>query len=46
MTQNSDPNKKAVAERDFGVLKQEFMTDKYIQGVKATKQIVKESVAI
>ena len=46
MTQNSDPYENAVAERINGVLKQEFMIDKFNQGVKTTKQIVKESVAI
>lgn len=46
MTQNSDPYENAIAERINGILKQEFMIDKFNQGVKTAKQIVKESVAI
>lgn len=46
MTQNSDPYENAVAERINGILKQEFMIDKYNQGIKITKQIVKESITI
>ena len=46
MTQNSDPYENAVGERINGILKQEFMIDKYSQGTKITNQAVKESVAI
>ena len=46
MTQNSDPYENAVAERINGILKQEFMIDKYNQGAKITNQIIKESVTI
>ena len=46
MTQNSDPYENAVAERINGISKQEFMIDKYNQGIKITNQAVKESVAI
>jgi hypothetical protein len=37
---------KAVAERINGILKQEFMIDKYNLDLKIMKQIVKESVNI
>jgi putative transposase len=46
MTQNSDPYENAVAERINGILKQEFMIDKYHLDLKIMKQIVKESVDI
>jgi transposase InsO family protein len=46
MTQNSDPYENAVAERINGILKQEFMIDKYHQKIKITKQIIKESINI
>jgi transposase InsO family protein len=46
MTQNSDPYENAVAERINGILKQEFMIDKYNLDLKMMKQIVKESVNI
>lgn len=46
MTQNSDPYENAVAERINGILKQEFMIDKYDQNVENMKVIVKEAVEI
>ena len=46
MTQNSDPYENAVAERINGILKQEFMIDKYKQNVETMKVIVKEAVDI
>jgi putative transposase len=46
MTQNSDPYENAVAERINGILKQEFMIDKYNLDLKFMKQIVKESISI
>ncbi len=46
MTQNSDPYENAVAERINGILKQEFMIDKYEQNVETMKVIVKEAVGI
>ena len=46
MTQNSDPYENAVAERINGILKQEFMIDKYSLKTKIINQVVKESVAI
>jgi transposase InsO family protein len=46
MTQNSDPYENAVAERINGILKQEFMIDKYNLDLKIMKQIVKESISI
>jgi putative transposase len=46
MTQNSDPYENAVAERINGILKQEFMIDKYEQNIETTKILVKESVEI
>lgn len=46
MTQNSDPYENAVAERINGILKQEFMIDKYQQNVENTKVIVKQAVEI
>lgn len=46
MTQNSDPYENAVAERINGILKQEFMIDKYEQNVETMKVIVKEAVEI
>jgi len=44
MTQNSDPYENAVAERINGILKQEFMIDKYNQDLKVMKYIVKEAI--
>ena len=46
MTQNSDPYENAVAERINGILKQEFMIDKYNLDLKLMRQIVKESINI
>ncbi|WP_220763456.1 IS3 family transposase [Flavobacterium sp. UMI-01] len=46
MTQNSDPYENAVAERINGILKQEFMIDKYNLDLSLMKQIVKESINI
>jgi len=46
MTQNSDPYENAVAERINGILKQEFMIDKYEQNVETMKVIVKKAVEI
>lgn len=46
MTQNSDPYENAVAERINGILKQEFMIDKYNQKTQIMKQVVKEAVEI
>ena len=46
MTQNSDPYENAVAERINGILKQEFMIDKYNLDLKIMQKIVKESVGI
>ena len=46
MTQNSDPYENAVAERVNGILKQEFMIDKYNQSLVTMKQIVKEAIDI
>jgi len=44
MTQNSDPYENAVAERINGILKQEFMIDKYNQDLDVMKCIVKEAI--
>lgn len=46
MTQNSDPYENAVAERINGILKQEFMIDKYNLDLSLMKQIIKESINI
>ena len=46
MTQNSDPYENAVAERVNGILKQEFMIDKYNQKAEIMKHVVKEAVNI
>jgi putative transposase len=46
MTQNSDPYENAVAERINGILKQEFMVDKYEQNLELMKIVIKESVEI
>lgn len=46
MTQNSDPYENAVAERVNGILKQEFMIDKYNQKTVIMKQVVKEAIDI
>ena len=46
MTQNSDPYQNAVAERVNGILKQEFMIDKYEQSTEIMKIIVKEAIEI
>ncbi len=46
MTQNSNPYENAVAERINGILKQEFMIDKYEQNVETMKVIVKEAIEI
>ena len=44
MTQNSDPYENAVAERINGILKQEFMIDKYNREIPLMTILVKESV--
>jgi transposase InsO family protein len=44
MTQNSDPYENAVAERINGILKQEFMIDKYNQDLDIMKRIVKQAI--
>ncbi len=46
MTQNSDPYENAVAERINGILKQEFMIDKYHQNLDIMKKIVQVSIEI
>jgi len=46
MTQNSDPYENAIAERINGILKQEFMIDKYNLDLENMKKIVNESVNI
>lgn len=46
MTQNSDPYENAVAERVNGILKQEFLIDKYNQKTQIIKQVVKEAIYI
>jgi putative transposase len=46
MTQNSDPYENAVAERVNGILKQEFMIDKYNQKAEIMKRVVKEAIDI
>jgi transposase InsO family protein len=43
MTQNSDPYENVVAERINGILKQEFIIDKYNQDLDVMKRIVKET---
>jgi transposase InsO family protein len=45
MTQNSDPYENAVAERINGILKQEFIIDKYNQHLDIMKRIVKEAIS-
>ena len=45
MTQNSDPYENAVAERINGILKQEFMIDKYNLDLNIMKHIVKEAIS-
>ncbi|MFV8367989.1 IS3 family transposase [Flavobacterium sp. LB2R40] len=44
MTQNSDPYENAVAERINGILKQEFMIDKYNQNLHIMKSVVAEAI--
>lgn len=46
MTQNPDPYENAVAERINGILKQEFMIDKYVRDLKTSRTIVKESIGV
>lgn len=46
MTQNSDPYENAVAERINGILKQEFMIDKYNQKKQIMQKVVKEAIDI
>ncbi len=46
MTQNSDPYENAVAERINGILKQEFMIDKYHQDLSIMKEIVCNAINI
>ncbi len=46
MTQNSDPYENAVAERINGILKQEFMVDKFNKELSVMKLIVKNAVEI
>lgn len=44
MTQNSDPYENAVAERINGILKQEFMIDKYNQDLNIMRSLVNEAI--
>jgi len=44
MTQNSDPYENAVAERINGILKQEFIIDKYKQNLDIMKSVVKQAI--
>lgn len=46
MTQNADPYENAVAERVNGILKQEFMIDKYHLNLDLMKKLVKESIEV
>lgn len=46
MTQNSDPYKNAVVEIINGILKKEFMIDKYEQNLELMKIVIKEAVEI
>ena len=46
MTQNSDPDENAVAERINGILKQEFDLDKYDLETPLRRKIVEESIEI
>lgn len=46
MTQNSDPYENAVAERVNGILKQEFMIDKYNQKTEIMRKVVEEAITI
>lgn len=46
MTQNADPYENAVAERINGVLKQEFMIDKYNYKREIIQKIVKDAIGI
>jgi transposase InsO family protein len=46
MTQNSDPYENAVAERINGILKQEFMIDRFDKSLETIKVLVKESVDV
>ena len=46
MTQNSDPYENAVAERINGILKQEFMIDKFSKELAVMKTIVKNAIEI
>ena len=44
MTQNSDPYENAVAERINGILKQEFMIDRYHLELSLMKNLVAEAI--
>lgn len=46
MTNNGDPYENAVAERINGILKQEFMVDKYHKDMKTMRNIINETVDI
>ena len=46
MTNNGDPYENAVAERINGILKQEFMVDKYHKDIDMMRIILKETVEI
>lgn len=46
MTNNGDPYENAVAERINGILKQEFMVDKYHKDMKTMRDIINETVDI
>lgn len=46
MTQNSDPYENAVAERINGILKQEFMIDRFDKSLETIKVLVKQSVDV
>jgi len=46
MTQNSEPFEKAVAKRINGILKKEFVIDKYNHDLQVMEPIVNESINI
>ena len=46
MTQDSDPYENAVAERVNGILKQEFMIDRYDLDLSSMKKIVNQAIAV
>lgn len=46
MTENGDPLENAIAERINGILKQEYLSDRQINGIKHAREVLRESIEL